>query len=140
MCPASPPPRRCKVMFRQLRAVRTAHTPVLVQINYHADVAPRMKAVLARFHQGNPTPFTSLPLADGATDTILGCDPSSQRVANRNGGSLPSRLEEESPFAWAGTGDVVFLPDGELSTPWGKGSWGAHPDDPTTSVFADFVG
>ena len=34
-----------------------------------------------------------------------------------------------------------FADGGVLETPWGKGEWGLHPDDPSgASVYADFVG
>ena len=52
-----------------------------------------------------------------------------------------AHLIEHSPYAWGGVGDMKFTEGGVLETPWGKGEWGLHPDDPSgMTVYADFVG
>ena len=72
----------------------------------------------------------------------LSCEEGS-RVADEGAagsGPLLERMQAESPFAWAGVGDMVFSRGGELSTPWGAGKWGAHKGDPSRGLFVDFVG
>jgi len=136
-----------KVLFRQLRQKTKGHPPVLVQINFHSDAIPRMAAVIARYLDGDPKPLSALPLADSsgksaAEDTKpLSCDDSSRAGGEQGAaaGDLVAKLQAQSPFAWAGVGDMIFKADGVLSSPWGVGKWGAHPGD-SAAIFADFVG
>jgi hypothetical protein len=46
---------------------------------------------------------------------------------------------DKSPWAWGGVPGFSFNPDGQLSTPWGSGTWGVHESVPN-SLFADFIG
>ena len=131
-----------KVAFRQLRH-NPKITPVVVQLNYHSDFAPRMEALYTHYvERSGSSKLKDLPLADeaGAASAVR-CDPASSREgAPRRLDTTAARLLiSESPYAWGGVGDMVFNADGSLQTPWGVGQWGAHPDA-EDHVFADFVG
>jgi len=134
-----------KVLFRQLRHHHKGKKPVLVQINYHSDVLRRMDATVSHFLDGNSKAFKELPLADTshekADELPLTCDEAERKAQSAQAAAeLHAQLQEQSPYAWAGVGDMFFKPNGELITPWARGTWGAHAGDPARAVYADFVG
>jgi len=131
-----------KVLFRQLRNMPTGRAPVAVQINYHADAAPRMKAVLAKFVDGDSTSLRALPLADSTHADAAATGDSANYGCERSGthggsGALAAQLVANSPYAWGGVGDMSFKDGGILETPWGSGQWGLHSP---SALYADFVG
>lgn len=131
-----------KVLFRQIRMQRDAARPVAVQINYHSDAAARMKALVARYWDGEKAALAALPLADDGPDSAdAAAAPSCERAFGGDGReadpALAADLIERSPFAWAGIGDMHFKAGGELETPWGAGKWGGLGG---RWISADFVG
>ena len=69
-----------KVAFRQLRH-NPKITPVVVQLNYHSDFAPRMEALYTHYvERSGSSKLKDLPLADeaGAASAVR-CDPASSR-------------------------------------------------------------
>ena len=137
-----------KVLFRQLRnqpASASSGTPVALQIDYHSDTLPRMRASLARYLDGRGEDLRALPLSDasdakaGAEAGPLGCSRSG--ATGSSASKIGAHLIAHSPYAWGGVGDMIFQEEGVLETPWGKGEWGLHPSDGAgTAVYADFVG
>jgi len=128
-----------KVLFRQLRMMPAAHAPIAVQINYHSDAVPRMRAVVAKYLDGDASPLKQLPLADASNaddggGAAFGCE----RGSNLGGsGPLAAQLIAASPYAWGGVGDMSFKDGGVLETPWGQGKWGMLSE---AAFYADFVG
>ena len=133
-----------KVLFRQLRNLPSvsAGSPVVLQIDYHSDTVPRMRAAIGRFFDGSKGELKALPLADATEPTKsaeMGCSRSGATGTGES--ALGAQLVAHSPYAWGGVGDMNFAEGGVLETPWGKGEWGLHPDDSSgASVYADFVG
>ena len=145
--PSPPPPlARAQVLFRQLRSSPSSATPVAVQINYHADVAPRMRAVIARYLDGDAEPLKALPLADATgAETSDAPSVSCERSGSPGGfAPLAEQLMAKSPYAWGGVGDISFKAGGVLETPWGQGTWGLHCAGDACAasqdLYADFVG
>ena len=133
-----------KVLFRQLRMLPNSPSPVAVQMNYHSDAVPRMRATIARYLDSDSEPLKQLPLAD-ASGSSKGAEPplSCERVVGDGDSSsrLGAHLIAHSPYAWGGVGDMKFEDGGVLDTPWGKGQWAIHAGDSSgLSVAADFVG
>jgi len=134
-----------KVLFRQLRSTPGAAAPVAVQINYHhADAPARMAAAIHSYLDNQPAALKELPLAEVASSASSGSEQaeaplSCERAEGSSGGTgeLPSQLVARSPYAWGGVGDMTFLSDGTLRTPWGDGKWGLHSP---SAIYADFVG
>lgn len=50
------------------------------------------------------------------------------------------RLLGSGPWSWQGVSPLAFLGGGVLSTPWGKGTWEAHPTRGADTILANFVG
>lgn len=53
--------------------------------------------------------------------------------------AIVARLLGSGPWAWSGVAPIGFLGGGRLHTPWGEGSWGAHPTV-NGAIFANFLG
>ena len=57
--------------------------------------------------------------------------------------SLAQWVTRQSNWSWAGVTPFTFLPAGDLSTPWGRGTWGLVPQpagEAASALFADFAG
>ena len=129
-----------QVLARQGQRVLASHKPVLVHIDYHADVVPRLRAA-AGFLAGQADALRQLTAADTTTHAAARPPCAGAREWNGADEAAPAvrAAVERSPWSWGGVPGFVFEAGGRLSTPWGPGQWGLHRGF-EAALFADFIG
>lgn len=83
------------------------------------------------------------PPATMCTDVCGGLTLRKLTAADRAASAAARSAEGCCSFSWAGFGGLRFEPNGELTTPWGKGIWGAPPEEQSASgaaLLAEFAG
>ena len=108
--------------------------------NLSAAAPPRYGTGIA----GEQAEWIIQPAANLCEDVCAGLTLRKLNAADRAKSAAARSVEEcACGFTWAGFGGLKFLPGGELQTPWGKGVWGAPPEEQgpkRTALLAEFAG
>ena len=59
--------------------------------------------------------------------------------AHHDQSAIAKRLIGSGPWAWQAVAPLAFLPNGRLFTPWGRGVWWPHDEQPNV-IQCNFVG
>ena len=129
-----------KLLFKYMRHDAqlidpSRHVPVSVHINYHPEKEARMVSVSAFYHHNDAHALDAWNGGEGRrTDSCRGKVgvASSSMVRLGKGEAqkhtlIRNLLKADEAWAWSGRGPVRFEPDGSLTSPWGRGSWGSVP-------------
>ena len=83
------------------------------------------------------------PAATLCQDVCAGLTLRKLTSSDRANSVVARSIEDCCGWSWAGFGGLKFHPNGEMTTPWGKGIWGAPPEAQTGregSILAEFAG
>ena len=129
-----------KFVFKVMRydaqlAAPAVHRPVTVHINYHPEKEARMASVNKYYHGGQAA---ALDVWNGGEGQRTGTCRGKVGVMKESFSTVTSAelrshklagnvIKADEEWEWMGRGPVRFLASGELSTPWGEGTWGTVP-------------
>ena len=123
---------------RQVHESHPQHTPIAIHVSYHQQPAAHMRALLARYADGERKALVPLLTERVAPQDRDWCRGSRVRSSAAISASrLAQFVGSHGPWSWSGMSPLQFRPSGKLDTPWGEGSWGVLGE---ATLFADFVG
>ena len=70
------------------------------------------------------------------------CKEARRAAGSHQGTQLAARVQRAGRAEWGGIKYIEFKPHGQLTTPWGEGTWGdaTNPPQWPNTIFAEFIG
>jgi len=115
--------------------------PASIHVNYHPEKPQRMLDIIKQYWKGEKGAIERWNGGEGLSSSVQ-CKPRPVGEIERTQGIQSSELAKHVADAhtgkWGGVAGIEWKDNGDLVTPWGKGTWGVIPDSDGKQLFMDW--